>query len=1127
AGTVTDLAAQGPEAVEALDGSVRNDLVGDIRVESYGATGVTVTGGVTPLIGTGGSLHTADRNRRFASIGHGGSSSTVDNASGSEDVSLRILDSESGSEEFVTSGTVVNRGLTFMNLIGDVDVHAHNAGVLVQSGTNTFDYAKIGHGGNDLADYETSNAVIGDISVSGATDLTVTGNQIVTTAGHGNSTATWNSRRNQAQVGHGGYRSGLQYFTGDITIDFGGDVEVQGGREGASYSKIGHQGFDSWGQAGGEFFREESFYYDRQTTGIEAQVSGSTFTLNYATDPLSTNFVGSSPVSYAISGNTADITVLAGGDVKLSHLDSTSATSATETTDARYTGGAFSHIGHGGQNIDALRNNGLNQSYNYADKVGDITVTSGGAVILEGGNDDTHWSAIGHRGSDESDSMTGVGEMVLGGTINVSAGVDILLDGNAGAESDADTLATELNGTVIGHGSMMNTDAGGNISVLDDGATINGLTGVQSDINVVAQRDVLLQGGNGYRGSHSQVGHGFATATGQGTSLRGFDGDISVYAGRDIDVLATQNAVIIENISGSTDDLDMVDNAAAFIGNGGIQLDAVASGDIEVFAGNNLTIQAQQRTEETEDLFVGPYGNFAKIGHTSNENGMVNAGGNNDQINGANMSGDITVVVSNDMIMTGGRSIEHQGDDIGQFLGGGNGLPGTAPNQSVFGAFAQVGHGGPGVNGDLDGDITVLVENDLTTNDGTINLQFTGVNPIDGEEGNNYVKIGHGDWLRDGVTASDGAIFSGSGVGTRSGDIVVAVGNNATLEHTLIGHEDPAGDTVNNVTSGNTHIAVSRNHPFDGGTGVLTATMSQQASADGIGNLGSVFTSGELGTGSELRFYMPARANNALNTDGTSRLNSDATLYASGTPTTLAAYPYGSGPLAGEADEVFLTPDLWWMSGAEITDALAEGFTATGVFPGNAASGQGGINTIVTDPGDLPNLATLFNGALGSSPNAGIYRGGHGLNGSQYTLYYDALFPVPDIPDVPTTPIVPAVAPIPLIPFTFTPFTEQFDSFIRASDGQDGIFGYPYGGEEPYLEGEYEDTNAPGWFIEEWLDESLGSRQDRSLVAEDDEERRRRQEREDRPVNSIGITYYVYNPDTNQYSSYRMFGVPR
>jgi hypothetical protein len=73
---------------------------------------------------------------------------------------------------------------------------------------------------------------------------------------------------------------------------------------------------------------------------------------------------------------------------------------------------------------------------------------------------------------------------------------------------------------------------------------------------------------------------------------------------------------------------------------------------------------------------------------------------------------------------------------------------------------------------------------------------------------------------------------------------------------------------------------------------------------------------------------------------------------------------------------------------------------------------------------------------------------------------------------------------------------------------------------------------AGGTFIEELLDSSVGDRRYSEIEPgsdiienEDDEELWRRKLRASRQVGKGSLTYYVYDPGTNRYSSYRVFGV--
>ncbi|MCB1237804.1 MAG: hypothetical protein KDM91_22250, partial [Verrucomicrobiae bacterium] len=169
--------------------------------------------------------------------------------------------------------------------------------------------------------------------------------------------------------------------------------------------------------------------------------------------------------------------------------------------------------------------------------------------------------------------------------------------------------------------------------------------------------------------------------------------------------------------------------------------------------------------------------------------------------------------------------------------------------QPVYQGLVQVGHGGPGVDGQFggspvssQGDVTVLVGGNLTTVDGSGRRQ-AGDPEI---SGNNYVMVGNGDWLRDGDEAST----TGTAPGQRIGDITVATGNNANLSGALVGHGQAAANIgAPTIGTGDTYIAVSRTNPFYGGLGTLTTDPF------------TVFTSGGFGNTGELRLYAPARSN--------------------------------------------------------------------------------------------------------------------------------------------------------------------------------------------------------------------------------------------------------------------------
>ncbi len=1241
----------GAVGVEALDGSVVTGFHGSVSVRAVSGD-VNVKGFDTPtgLTNGAGDPVTPNRDWRYGKIGHGGAglgvwqehsgykANSPNTNRNTELVQWRVFNdssdivNESGSISVVGEiGSGVNRALTFMTITGDIEVIA-GQDVIVEAGNDSVDFAQIGHGGYELADYETSSFIAGNVDVTAGGELRVIGGG-ANPADHG----AERYARSHAQVGHGGYRSGFMSYHGDIAVSTGGDILVRGGALGDSYAKIGHRGANDWGQIGGSFNRLEQFNFDGVDVGIESEVIGLIGRVTYtdngginrydASGLLATPTAGLKYVNggdalqgqsrtFSLTSSTANVTVNAGGEVRLDHLESQASHSVGNVARLDWRENSYSQIGHGGSGVNS--NFHRHTSSNYYDIVGNVSVNTANDIILRGGDIQGTWSRIGHGQTGRNLRVLNGRNVMMGGVIDVSArdirmegdlrlndssflsagefyqtadgivevlpGETVLRSGKTVVDSDGNVLSifgyefsavgSEVardNGLAIGHG-VFSISRGGavDVSVLD-GGIVNGIS-TQSDISVVASRDINIVGGEGSggqlypgaSGTHSQIGHGMSSFDGNAVSSFGFNGDIGVRAGRDMVVEGTNNGVI--DIASTF--FDNSSGGAAMVGHGGIHLDASASGDINVYVANDLQLGQDdpRRAESSVSTAIGSFFNFAKIGHTSSS---ISGGVGSVQV--GTMDGDISLVVGNSMDMWGGRVTNHNGADPFSAPSSAFASTGAGANEGVAFAFSQVGHGGPAIIGNLSGDIDVLIGNDLTTHDGSVDARFDPFEPsglpFDRRNPNNYVKIGHGDWMRDGVTSE-------VSTGLMQGDIVVAVGDSIDLEHTLIGHVDPAiGQAL--AGRGNTTIAVSRNFPFYGGGGVLTTTgiTDQVDAVDQVifqtNQLDStVLTSGLSGT-DQLRIFMPERNSNQISSSDT-RLN-QATLGLNNTTPFLnhgGGHPTGSGPFAGQSDEVFLAPDLWWMSTQDVINGTASNFPSlvAGYFPSAAGAGHGGVNTTVTDPGGLPNLSALANGALGTSVNGSLYRAGNGQNGGLYTFYYDVVEPVVDQfvwpftePVDPTTPTTPVVPVGPTEPFDFSPFVfpELFDTFERLEEGIDGKYGnqpdMQFTDELPYLNQFSDALGVPPWFVEEFLDNNLGPRQSgesplyggalqeagtyndgltlgalqSDIAEEDQEEVERRLLREDRTNTKMGLPFYLYDPSTNRYSSLRIFGSSR
>lgn len=1131
-----NLAPSGPVTVAALNGSVVSGLHGDIKA-------IARSGDIS-LLGyvTNGVTVRAPRDTRYAAIGHGGrnfavatmgsgyqgilTTPAVPGAGGTapdgrENVSIRMPDGtglNTGSRSHIGEvGANMNRHLTFMTITGDIEVRA-GGNVTMIAGNDQFDYTRIGHGGNEIADYETSSFILGDIKVTAGGTVSVIGGGEVQPINRGNAANSGEGNYDlwaYSIIGHGGYRSGFFGRFGDIDVDAGGSVLVRNGAHSLSFAKIGHQGSEDWGQSGGNFVRSEHFRNDSIQTSIDVNLGAAAATVTYAAttgqilSPVGTRDFSGTGAGDLVGGafNTADISVISGGSVTLDHLRMGERQPAGRfawlnvnmndpAVIAAYnvnnqglgvrTRNSWAQIGHGGSSTNAFNVN--NTATNYDDKIGDITVqANGGDITLENGEGEQRWSRIGHGvGRDRSNINTGLAvtfarSIDLAGNINVSASRNIVLNADAADENERDENFNSLAGSaqpsrwnpvVIGHGGIYdNLD----VVVLGRGENVNGISAF-SNITAVAGGSMSLLGGKGTDVSYAQLGHGFASDIGNDASRRqgsvgvvptGFAGDINVRVAGSLYMEGGANAwsEVPSDIDGRG---DSVLGAYAAIGHGGYQLDAPSFGDINVFVGFDLDMIAQRRTDPGTTTPGNGYVlsnpsigsdavssgfNFVKIGHFAVENGN-RAADLSDAVVDANQSGDIAVVVGRDLTMLGG----------------------TTPNvdtQTIYGAFSQIGHGGPSITGNLEGSITVLVKRDLAVIQGS----EIGAGNITTTPLNNYAMIGHGDHLT-GTTGSPAAVFRQVARGLRDGHITIATGRHGAFNGAMIGHLDPLLSPQS--TFGNLQVAVSRLNPFFGGVGNLTAVND------------TVFSSGGFGR-DRVEFFLPARSNNLM--DSTTRINERTDTFATAPANFAAPFNKDNGIFAGRADEVYLTPDLWW---DQTGLAAAGGFSGAGVFPTDAISGQGGSIALVNTPGGLFNLNSLVAGALGSS--APVYRDSNGVSGTGlYTIYYDAIeFVKTTFPTQPTDPTIPD----PDIVFNFDgfPFTETYDSFMRDDD----LLGDGYAGGDDSLYGILS--------LEE--------------VQEDEEDDERERERRKRGVGPIGLTYYIYEPGTNRYSSYRIFGIP-
>lgn len=706
------------------------------------------------------------------------------------------------------------------------------------------------------------------------------------------------------------------------------------------------------------------------------------------------------------------------------------------------------------------------------------------------GNADSAFVMLGNGGQGASAG----GRDTLGhtGEITLNAGGDVRF--HAGAFSNTFAL--------LGHGGTSTQSANsGNIAV-NSGGIVEFLAGNTLGYVKTNQYAQLGHGGFDADGSHlgniSIVGGSGAMSTAPGTLGGGAIGGLVFKAGNGQDTYAQLGHGGRSSQAGLSTQVGLMpDQAGRLTGN----ITATVGGAIQVIAGTKIA----HPTDNVRNNDDGR--NYAQIGHGGWDSDAT-AG---TYTAGFGARGDISVTT------TAGNVLVQAGDTTRGSVGSG------------YGRFhwAQIGHGGYATSGDHGGNIAVI------TNDGSIRVGG-GMDTVEVETPKtNYAQIGHvtpvatgalgsptesikvyafgdngdvtvagGNGTRSGaqignggyanpgdkygdikiiannnMTVEGGSIAgadnygkvghgdqrnSSASVGLADGDIEVSVGETLRMGQGIIGHTDTRVAAANPV-NGYTYIAVSRNNPNPGGTGSLITTSA------------SVITSAAGGTmGEELRLYIPDPSSN---------------LIAAGTRLNNTDYVRTPVPGSGRSDEQYGVEHQFPASGVTEADAA---FTPEGIYPGNS----------------------------------------FGL----YNIYYAGAAPVdpgPVVPPVTPLPPVPPVTPAP--PFDFSPFLDDtFDAYYRDQqmllyDGYDEVLG-----SIAYSDAMEDDSPIAtgGTFLEELLDSSIGDRRyseiepgSEVLAEEDDEEMWRRKRNASRQVGKGSLTYYVFDPGTNRYSSYRVFGV--
>ena len=1021
---------------------------------------------------------------------------------------------------------------------GAIHVEARVGDVTLTPGIRGRGFAQIGHGGYN-AHGNHSVAMVSDGTQTTATlqdGITVIAGTSISMERGTHPTAIGVADRSYGQIGLGGWGAAGRY-SGDINVTAGTFFVMEAGEGEEAYRQVGHGGAN--------------------------QVRTNLPAFGQNSDNLSPDN-GHATLS-------GDISITAGENIE----------AYAGSRDAR----SYAMIGHGGYNRTAdYRLGGVEVAETERGHHGNINLDAGGSVIVKAKPRDgavratfpnnQNWARIGHGGYEsKGDHWGDVTISALEGDVIAHAGFGGYEEYNVNAHNYNGAQTGAQNFVQIGHGGLLpglfrvgdTRTNNGSRRFLDNGnrgqSGIGNVANTSSDITITAggnfellavqeigdlaffqttQNENTLSAANttvvrdpNVRANQNwaHVGHGgLGDANGSRTINRTATtvGDISITTGGTLRVEGSQlpqiDAVTLEGSNGeiSSKDaaptgVDYLEQNWAQIGHGGHNYETGYTGDVFVNAGGDVDIQGglaefdwarvghggfQAGVNINGSSATVPFSGSVTVLSGGNLN-LMGGFGNNIEANpfdqqfqwaqighgalgrDANITGNITVAASNDIRVESGFGdgsslVEgERGLAANISFGGYTGVK-AGDNAAMRDAYAHIGHGGMGqggglngvngaTNGNFTGDIDVTAGNDIFLTDNSSIL----IGPLD-TSARNWAKIGHGDTNSRERNASAIATRSKSG-GIWNGDIYVKAGRDITSIGGAIGHADPTNndnvtnnlDGITRSLNGETFIAVGR-ATAEAGAGVLTLAENPNATGDIRNRAVGRITSSFLGLGSgQTRIYTT---------------NAEGNQISEGSSINGSAYTRTPAPGSGRNDENL---------GTEFVMATGSFGEPTGVF---------------TPQGDYP--------SNGFGP---------------YNVYF-------------FDPANPPLPPEPPVPPTFLTPTEQLffnnllNSGIAGERDQDGeryvYYTDAYG--SLYIIGVgldeviYEDNERYYYtFAEDALDAMVGNNPFSLEVIEREEAEELLRRKRAASPSFGGVTVYTYHPDTNRYSSLRVFGVPQ
>jgi filamentous hemagglutinin family protein len=703
------------------------------------------------------------------------------------------------------------------------------------------------------------------------------------------------------------------------------------------------------------------------------------------------------------------------------------------------------------------------------------------------GNKDESFVQLGNGG--RASAVGGRDSIGHTGSINLNAGGDVRF--HAGSANNTYAL--------LGNGGTSTQGASSGDIVINAGGILEFMAGTPIHYTKGNQYAQLGHGGYDADGSHlgniSITGGSGAMSLASGTIGGGANAGLVFRAGGGLDTYALLGHGGRSSQAGLLTQVGLApDQAGRLTGN----ITASVAGAIQVIAGTKIAHPTNNIQNNDDGR------SFAQIGH-GGWDGDINAG---TYVLGTGHLGDISVTTTTGdvNVIAGDTALGSAGADFGRFH------------------WAQIGHGGFSSSGDHHGNITV------STGEGSVAIRGGAPTTDVDADKYNVARVGHandtvngklglaGEFIKVYALGGSGNVIIDAGDGRRSGaqignggylspgdhyaDIKIIAANNLTLNSGATTGLDNWGKIGNGdqrnrgggAWDGDIHISVGETLSM--GMGVIghIDTKLSSSSVSGLtdgdtfiavgrnhptsGGTGNFFTTSDSVIssaaggilGDQLRIYMPDASSNGI---------------AAGTFFNGAGYVRTPAPGTNRADEQFAVEHMFPESGLTEADAT---FTPEGDYPFHS----------------------------------------FGL----YNIYYGG-----EAPPVPPTPPIPPTPPVPPTPgFDFNPFvfSDTYDAFFRSEemflyDGYDEVL--PSVAYADAMESEAPVATG-GTFLEEILDDSFGERQygdlepgSSILEDEDDEERNRRKRRAAQQVGRGGLSYYVYDPGTNRYSSYRVFGV--